>query len=62
MLAKAIATECKTNFISVKGPEFLSMWVGESESKVREVFVKARSAAPCVIFMDELDAVFKVRG
>ncbi|MCA9719343.1 MAG: CDC48 family AAA ATPase [Myxococcales bacterium] len=57
LLAKAIATECELNFISVKGPELLSKFVGESERGVREVFRKARTAAPCVIFFDELDAI-----
>ena len=62
MFAKAVATESEANFISVKGPEFLSKWVGESEKAVREVFRKARSAAPCVIFIDEIDSVASVRG
>lgn len=62
LLAKAVATEAEANFISVKGPEFLSKWVGESERAVREVFRKARLAAPCVIFLDEIDAVVPHRG
>ncbi|WEU40687.1 MAG: CDC48 family AAA ATPase [Candidatus Odinarchaeum yellowstonii] len=62
LLAKAVATETEANFISVKGPEFLSKWVGESEKAVRETFRKARQAAPCIIFFDELDAVTPVRG
>ena len=62
LLAKAVATESEANFISVKGPEFLSKWVGESEKAVREVFRKARQAAPAVIFIDEIDAVAPMRG
>jgi len=62
MLAKAVATESEANFISVKGPEFLSKWVGESEKAVRETFRKARQAAPCVIFLDEIDSIAPVRG
>jgi len=62
LLAKAVATESEANFISVKGPEFLSKWVGESERAVREVFRKARQAAPAVIFIDEIDAVAPMRG
>ncbi len=62
MLAKAVATESEANFINVKGPEFLSKWVGESEKAVRETFRKARQAAPCVIFMDELDSIAPSRG
>ncbi len=62
LLAKAVATESQANFISVKGPEFLSKWVGESEKAVRETFRKARQAAPCVIFLDEIDAITPVRG
>ena len=57
LIAKAVANESEANFISVKGPELLSKWVGESEKGIREVFRKARAAAPCVIFFDELDAV-----
>jgi transitional endoplasmic reticulum ATPase len=62
LLAKAVANECSSNFISVKGPELLTMWFGESEGNVREVFDKARSAAPCVLFFDELDSVGVARG
>jgi len=62
MLAKAVATEAEANFINVKGPEFLSKWVGESEKAVRETFRKARQAAPCIIFMDEIDSIAPVRG
>ncbi|KAK0402828.1 hypothetical protein QR680_016559 [Steinernema hermaphroditum] len=62
MLAKAIAHECKANFISIKGPELLTMWFGESEANVRDVFDKARAAAPCVLFFDELDSIAKSRG
>jgi len=62
MLAKAVATESEANFISVKGPEFLSKWVGESEKAVRETFRKARQAAPCIIFFDEIDAITPMRG
>jgi len=62
LLAKAVATESEANFISVKGPEFLSKWVGESEKAVREVFRKARQAAPAIIFIDEIDAVAPIRG
>jgi peroxin-6 len=62
LLAKAIATECKLNFMSVKGPELLNMYVGESEKNVREIFAKARNNVPCVIFFDELDALVPRRG
>ncbi|HUK51542.1 MAG TPA: CDC48 family AAA ATPase [Terriglobales bacterium] len=62
MLAKAVANESEANFISIKGPELLSKWVGESESGVREVFRKARQAAPTIIFFDEIDAIAPVRG
>ena len=62
MLAKAVATESEANFINVKGPEFLSKWVGESEKAVRETFRKARQAAPCIIFMDEIDSIAPTRG
>ncbi|CAL8248261.1 unnamed protein product [Merluccius merluccius] len=60
--AKAIANECQANFISIKGPELLTMWFGESEANVREIFDKARQAAPCVLFFDELDSIAKARG
>ncbi len=62
LLAKAIANESKVNFISVKGPALLSMYVGESEQAVREVFRKARQASPCIIFFDEIDALVPVRS
>ncbi|XP_059669454.1 cell division cycle protein 48 homolog [Cornus florida] len=57
LMAKAIAGECQANFISVKGPELLSVWFGESEANVREIFEKARRSAPCVLFFDELDSL-----
>ncbi|XP_015122617.1 peroxisome assembly factor 2 [Diachasma alloeum] len=62
LLAKAVATECKLNFLSVKGPELLNMYVGQSEKNVRDVFEKAKSASPCIIFFDELDALAPNRG
>jgi transitional endoplasmic reticulum ATPase len=62
LLAKAVANECSSNFISVKGPELLTMWFGESEGNVREIFDKARSASPCVLFFDELDSVGVARS
>ena len=62
LVAKAIANEVKSNFISVKGPELLSMWFGESEQNVRELFNKARGAAPCILFFDEIDSIAKPRG
>lgn len=62
LLAKAVANECQANFISVKGPELLTMWFGESEANVRDVFSKARAAAPCVLFFDELDSIAQQRG
>ena len=62
MLAKAVANESEANFISIKGPEVLSKWVGESEKAVREVFRKARQASPTIIFFDELDSITPVRG
>ena len=62
MLAKAVATESESNFISIKGPEVLSKWVGESEKAVRELFRKARLSAPCIIFIDEIDAIAPSRG
>lgn len=62
MLAKAVATEREANFISIKGPEVLSKFVGESEKAVRELFRKARMAAPCIIFIDEIDSIARVRG
>ena len=62
LLAKAVATESEANFISIKGPEVLSKWVGESEKAIREVFRKARLAAPSIIFFDEIDSLIPVRG
>jgi transitional endoplasmic reticulum ATPase len=62
LLAKAVATESQANFISVKGPEVLSKWVGESEKAIREIFRKARETAPCIIFFDELDSIAPRRG
>jgi len=62
LLAKAVATECAANFISIKGPQLLSMWFGESESNVRNIFDKARQASPCILFFDELDSIGKARG
>lgn len=62
LLAKAVATESEANFISVRGPEFLSKWVGESERGIREVFRRARQASPCVVFFDEIDSLAPVRG
>jgi transitional endoplasmic reticulum ATPase len=62
MIAKGVAATSEANFISIKGPELISKWVGESEKGVREVFRKARQAAPCVVFFDELDAIAPRRG
>jgi transitional endoplasmic reticulum ATPase len=62
LLARALATACQANFISVKGPELMSKWVGESERGVRETFARARQVAPCVLFLDELDALAPARG
>jgi len=62
MLAKAVATESEANFISIKGPELFSKWVGESEKAIREVFRKGRTAAPSIVFFDELDSVVPRRG
>src|SRR6476660_1781722 len=62
LLAKAVATESETNFISVKGPELISKWVGESERGMREIFRRARQAAPCVVFFDEIDSIALTRG
>ncbi|KAF9587597.1 hypothetical protein IFM89_004429 [Coptis chinensis] len=62
LLAKAVATECSLNFLSVKGPELINMYIGESEKNVRDIFQKARSACPCVIFFDELDSLAPARG
>ena len=62
LLAKAVANESEANFIGVKGPEILSKWVGESEKAIREIFRKARQAAPAIIFFDEIDSIAPVRG
>lgn len=62
LIAKAVATECAVNFLSVKGPELVNMYVGESERLVRDVFIRARRARPCVIFFDELDSLAPARG
>lgn len=62
LMAKAVANECQANFVSIKGPELLTMWFGESEANVRDVFEKARQAAPCVLFFDELDSIAQQRG
>ncbi|MBO3457734.1 AAA family ATPase [Aetokthonos hydrillicola Thurmond2011] len=62
LLAKAVASQARANFICVNGPELLSRWVGASEQAVRELFAKARQAAPCVVFIDEIDTLAPVRG
>lgn len=62
LLAKAVANESEANFISIKGPEILSKWVGESEKAIREIFKKAKQAAPCIIFFDEIDSIASTRG
>ena len=62
LLTKAVATESKANFISVKGSEILSKWFGESERKIAEIFKKAKQASPCIIFFDEIDAIAPIRG
>jgi len=62
LLAKAVATESEANFISVRGPELLSKWVGESERGIREIFKRARQSAPCVVFFDEIDSIAPIRG
>ncbi|KAI5190033.1 transitional endoplasmic reticulum ATPase [Nematocida minor] len=62
LLAKAVASQCNANFVSIKGPELLTMWVGESEANLREIFDKARAAAPCVLFFDEIDSIARARG
>ncbi|MCD6171900.1 MAG: CDC48 family AAA ATPase [Thermoplasmata archaeon] len=62
LLAKAVATESQANFLSIKGPEIFSKWVGESEKAIREIFKKAKQAAPSVIFLDEIDAIAPKRG
>ncbi len=62
LLARAVATESNANFISIKGPELLSKWVGESEKAIREIFRKAKMASPCIIFFDEFDSIAPSRG
>jgi len=62
LIAKAVATESAANFIAIKGPEVMSKWVGESEKKLREVFRKAKQVSPCIVFLDELDALAPTRG
>ncbi|KKN50957.1 hypothetical protein LCGC14_0627460 [marine sediment metagenome] len=62
LLARAVATESEANFISIKGPELLSKWVGESEKAIREIFRKAKMASPCIIFFDEFDSIAPSRG
>uniref|UniRef100_B8HTG2 Vesicle-fusing ATPase n=1 Tax=Cyanothece sp. (strain PCC 7425 / ATCC 29141) TaxID=395961 RepID=B8HTG2_CYAP4 len=62
LLAKAVAAQASANFIAINGPELLSKWVGASEQAVRELFTKARQAAPCVVFMDEIDSLAPARG
>jgi len=62
LLAKAVATQSEANFISVRGPELLSKWVGESERGIREIFKRARQSAPCVVFFDEIDSIAPIRG
>ncbi|MEI6795773.1 MAG: AAA family ATPase, partial [Methanomassiliicoccales archaeon] len=62
LLAKAVANESKANFISIKGPEIMSKWVGESEKAVRQAFKKAKQASPCIVFLDEIDAITPRRG
>ena len=62
LIAKAMAAQCGVNFISVKGPELLSKWIGESERGIREIFKKARQASPCLVFFDEIDTIVPMRG
>ena len=62
LMAKAVANECSANFISIKGPQLLTMYFGESEANVRDVFDKAKAASPCVLFFDELDSIAVARG
>ena len=62
MLAKAIANEAKANFISIKGPEMISKWVGESERGIREIFKKAKQASPSIIFLDEFESIAHARS
>lgn len=61
-MAKAVATECSLNFISVKGPELINMYVGQSEKNIRDLFLRARSSKPCVVFFDEIDSLAPNRG
>ena len=61
-MAKAVATQSEANFVSVRGPELLSKWVGESERGIRQIFKRARQSAPCVIFFDEIDSIAPIRG
>eukprot|EP00127_Corallochytrium_limacisporum_P004987 Clim_evm10s196 gene=Clim_evmTU10s196 len=62
LVAKAVATECNLNFLSVKGPELINMYIGQSEKNIRQIFERGRNAAPCVIFFDELDSLAPARG
>ena len=62
LMAKAVATQSEANFVSVRGPELLSKWVGESERGIREIFKRARQSAPCVIFFDDIDSIAPIRG
>src|SRR5438132_12341311 len=62
LIARALANQCEASFISIKGPELLSKWVGEAEKGIREVFRHAKQAAPCIIFFDEIDAIAARRG
>lgn len=62
LLAKAVATQSEANFISIRGPELLSKWIGESEKGIREVFRRARQASPCIVFFDEIDSIASIRG
>ncbi len=62
LLAKAVATQSEANFVSVRGPELLSKWVGESERGIREIFKRARQSTPCVVFFDEIDSIAPIRG
>ncbi len=62
LLAKAVATQSEANFVSVRGPELLSKWIGESERGIREIFKRARQSSPCVVFFDEIDSIAPVRG
>jgi transitional endoplasmic reticulum ATPase len=62
LIAKAVANETAANFISIRGPQLLSKWVGESEKAIRDIFKKARQVSPCIIFFDEIDAIAPIRG